>query len=55
MKLRIIRSEREMTFPKAYEIPHQSFPSKICIYMQQKPGSKGGKSTFNSICPVSKI
>lgn len=30
MKRRVISSEQEMTFPKAYEILHQSFPSKIC-------------------------
>lgn len=31
MKPRVIRSEQEMTFSKAREIPHQSFPSESRI------------------------
>lgn len=55
MKLRVIRSEQEMTFPKAYEILHQSFPSKICIYMHQRSVFKEPRRQRCVICHVSKI
>lgn len=41
MKLRGVRSQQEMTFPKASEILHQSFPSKTCINTHQKAAFKG--------------
>lgn len=43
MKLRLIKSQQEMTFPKASEILHQSFPSKTCIYTHQKAAFKEGR------------